>query len=86
VTARGRVEHLQTWKERESRTGGKLIGGEKSRGKKKKKKNRVKKGRMLSTSFLKLLRFMRYEPCHISIYSWDFGAEKEEDNPKIRWN
>jgi hypothetical protein len=55
--ARGRAEHLQTWKERESRTGGKLIGGKKSREKKKmmkKKKNRVKKGRILSTSFLKL--------------------------------
>jgi hypothetical protein len=64
----------------ESRTGRKLTGGEKLRGKKKKRKNRVKKGKILSTSFLKLLRFVRYESCHISIYSWDLGAEKEEEN------
>jgi hypothetical protein len=64
-------------KERESRTGRKLTGGEK-----KKRKNRVKKGRILSTSFLKLLRFVRNESCHISIYSWDLGAEKVEENPK----
>jgi hypothetical protein len=54
-----------------------LTGGEK-----KKRKNRVKKGRILSTSFLKLLRFVRNESCHISIYSWDLGAEKVEENPK----
>jgi hypothetical protein len=64
----------------ESRTGRKLTGGEKLRGKKKKRKNRVKKGKILSTSFLKLLRFVRYESCHISIDSWDLGAEKEEEN------
>jgi hypothetical protein len=59
-----------------------LTVGEKLRGKKKKRKNRVKKGKILSTSFLKLLRFVRYESCHISIYSWDLKGEKEEENPK----
>ena len=68
---------MQTRKERKSRTGGKLTGGKRPRvKKKKKKKNQVKKRRILSTSFLKLLRFMRYKPCHISICSWDYGAEK----------
>jgi hypothetical protein len=42
----------------------------------------VKKGRILSTFFLKLLRFVRYEPCHISICSSDLGAKKEKDNPR----
>jgi len=23
-----------------------------------------------------------YKPCYISIYSWDIGAGKEEENPK----
>jgi len=60
-----------------------MTRGEKLRGKKKKKKNRVKRGRILSNSFLKLLRFVRYEPCHFFTCSWDLGAEKErEENLK----
>jgi hypothetical protein len=50
--------------------------------KKKKKKNRVKRGRILSNSFLKLLRLVRYEPCHFFTCSWDLRGEKKEENLK----